>query len=422
MSLNEEQRGACASKPLADQRILDPYGAKKWIALAGIFLCHVALECAVGVTGGVGARLVSDYGINPADVGVLASASFLTGAVFAIPFGVLGDKIQVSTAMKIGALISLAGVWMRVAFYPTGQFWLYYLATFVIGFGLAGLNANSLKYLSLWFKNRIALAMGFYVAGAPVGITLGVQFPALFESTMAVLTATSVVSTVGVLCIMLLGKTPQKAAESAGSHIGISEYLAVFKRPWVWIASLVIALPMGAGTTFASSLTAAVVASKGVTEIFANNMVTLNSFGMMAVSILFPFVLEKIGMKRTQACILSGCLCIFLICVFGWFIPNGELVVLLLGITGFFNGVVNPLGKALLGMLKEIIREPEIMGVAGGLQATLQNLGAWLIPVLIALGAGSNNYALFAITGIVYLAAGIIAFAIPRRLISFDKQ
>ena len=53
MSLNEERRGACTSKPLADQRILDPYGVKKWIALAGIFLCHVALECAVGVTGGV---------------------------------------------------------------------------------------------------------------------------------------------------------------------------------------------------------------------------------------------------------------------------------------------------------------------------------------------------------------------------------
>lgn len=417
---SESNLSELAGNDLREKEISGIPGLMKWVALAGIFFCHVALECAVGVTGGIGARLVDDFGINPSEVGVLASASFLTGALFAIPFGVLGDKIRVSTAMKIGALISLAGVWLRVAAYPMGSFWMYYAATFVIGFGLAGLNANSLKYLSLWFGNRIALAMGFYVAGAPVGITIGVQFPALSESTVMVLAATAVVSTIGVAIFALLGKTPRGIVAEA-KQVKLSEYVSVFKRPWIWVASLAIALPMGAGTTFASSMTAAVVASKGVTEVFANNMVTLNSAGMMIMGILFPFVLEKIGMRKTQASILFSCIAVFLICTFGWFIPDGYICVFFFGLGGFFNGIASPLGKALLGMLKEIVENPDIMGVAGGLQATLQNLGAWLIPVIIAVQAGADNYMLFFITGIFYLATGIIAFAIPRRLMSFDK-
>lgn len=395
-------------------------GKWKWLALIAIFFAHIAVECQIGVTGGVGARLTTEWGITAGDVGLLTSASFLTGVVFGLPFGFLGDRMKVSAAMSLGIVISLVGTWARWALFPMGSFEVYYATTFVIGFGLAGLNANSIKFLSAWFGNKISLPMGFYVAGAPVGITLGVQFPALFADTAMVLLSTAIVTTVGVAVWLLFARTP-KGFKSTGESSKASDYFAVLKQPWIWIASLCIAIPMGAGTTFSSMMTAAVVDSKGVTEMFANNMVTLNSFGMMIVGMVFPFLLNKIGNSKIQASILVASLGIAVICIFAWFIPDGTIAVFLLGFTGFFVGITTPMGKAILGMLRVVIDNPQTMGAAGGLQAVIQNLGGWLIPTGVAVAAGADNYMLFLITGVLFLISGVIAFAIPRKQMSFDE-
>ena len=145
---------------------------KRWVALVCILLMHAAMMGTLNQITAFPDVVIGQLGASDVMFTQIALVSFLTGAIFAIPMGMLADKFGVVKIMGIGLVIAfVASIGRIFAVHSVG---LLYVTSFIMGFGLAGLNANSAKFLRAWFGfKQLTTAMGIYVAGAGVGVAIG---------------------------------------------------------------------------------------------------------------------------------------------------------------------------------------------------------------------------------------------------------
>ena len=101
----------------------------------------------------------------------------LTAVFLSIPSGSLADKFGVKRVVSVALTISVAGGFLRS--FTLGSVPAQTVAMFLIGFGIAALNANLAKILGTWFKEQTSLAMGFFYAASCVAIVIAQVFSTL---------------------------------------------------------------------------------------------------------------------------------------------------------------------------------------------------------------------------------------------------
>lgn len=332
----------------------------RWIILALMGLACIVVNGSTLVFAGMAGILLNPTGpwaFDAQQFMMLTSCSYLTGFLFCMVTGTMADRMGIKKVLVIGLAISAIGAILRIFW---GGFAGMFVTSVIFGFGLAALNANSAKIISLWFPGKM-------ISVAMLSVIVVVLWAVLYK------------------------KHPdneQRIVEPVMKHLGV-----VAKSKNLWVACLVIGFVMAAGAVNNGYLVAALsgdptVGGKALDYTFATLTSSICNITCSVGGIMFPLIFSKTHNEKWW---LVG-LCAAVIVGIGiyWFMLDGIATAVGVMIVSVLVGGVLPLSKALPAQLPDISREH--MGAAGGLHSTIQNAFAFLIPSYVVAPICGLNY------------------------------
>ncbi|MFE4144022.1 nitrate/nitrite transporter [Peribacillus sp. YIM B13472] len=348
--------------------------------------------------GALGVYITKDFGLSPAEKGLIVAIPILGGSFFRIVLGFLTDRIGPRKTAIGGMLVTMI---------PLFWGWLFgdsLAELYLIGIllGVAGASfAAALPMASRWYPPHLqGLAMGIAGAG-----NSGTLFATLFGPRIAeslgwhnVMGLALIPLTIVFVIYILIAKD----APSQPPAKPLKEYFNVFKITDTWYFCILYSVTFGGFVGFTSFLSIFFVDEYGLTRIRAGEFVTLC---VIAGSFFRPvggFIADKIGGVKLLMFLFIG----LTICMFGIsFLYSLTVVTILLFIGMLFLGMGNGAVFQLVPQRfsKEIGFITGIVGAAGG-------VGGFLVPnILGTLKQITGTYA----TGfLVFSAVGIVALLI----------
>ncbi|PAL15063.1 nitrate/nitrite transporter [Peribacillus simplex] len=348
--------------------------------------------------GALGVYITKDFGLSPAEKGLIVAIPILGGSFFRIVLGLLTDRIGPRKTAIGGMLVTMI---------PLFWGWLFgesLAELYLIGIllGVAGASfAAALPMASRWYPPHLqGLAMGIAGAG-----NSGTLFATLFGPRIAeslgwhnVMGLALIPLTIVFIIYIFIAKD----APSQPPAKPLKEYFNVFKITDTWYFCILYSVTFGGFVGFTSFLSIFFVDEYGLTRIRAGEFVTLC---VIAGSFFRPvggFIADKIGGVKLLMFLFIG----LTICMFGIsFLYSLTAVTILLFIGMLFLGMGNGAVFQLVPQRfsKEIGFITGIVGAAGG-------VGGFLVPnILGTLKQITGTYA----TGfLVFSAVGIVALLI----------
>jgi NNP family nitrate/nitrite transporter-like MFS transporter len=348
--------------------------------------------------GALGVYITRDFGLSPAEKGLIVAIPILGGSFFRIVLGLLTDRIGPRKTAIGGMLVTMI---------PLVWGWLFgesLAELYLIGIllGVAGASfAAALPMASRWYPPHLqGLAMGIAGAG-----NSGTLFATLFGPRIAeslgwhnVMGLALIPLTIVFVIYILIAKD----APSQPPVKPLKEYFNVFKIRDTWYFCILYSVTFGGFVGFTSFLSIFFVDEYGLTRIRAGEFVTLC---VIAGSFFRPvggFIADKIGGVKLLMFLFIG----LTLCMFGIsFLYSLTVVTILLFMGMLFLGMGNGAVFQLVPQRfsKEIGFITGIVGAAGG-------VGGFLVPnILGTLKQITGTYA----TGfLVFSAVGIVALLI----------
>ncbi|MDR4926403.1 nitrate/nitrite transporter [Peribacillus simplex] len=348
--------------------------------------------------GALGVYITKDFGLSPAEKGLIVAIPILGGSFFRIVLGFLTDRIGPRKTAIGGMLVTMI---------PLFWGWLFgdsLAELYLIGIllGVAGASfAAALPMASRWYPPHLqGLAMGIAGAG-----NSGTLFATLFGPRIAeslgwhnVMGLALIPLTIVFVIYILIAKD----APSQPPAKPLKEYFNVFKITDTWYFCILYSVTFGGFVGFTSFLSIFFVDEYGLTRIRAGEFVTLC---VIAGSFFRPvggFIADKIGGVKLLMFLFVG----LTLCMFGIsFLYSLSVVTILLFMGMLFLGMGNGAVFQLVPQRfsKEIGFITGIVGAAGG-------VGGFLVPnILGTLKQITGTYA----TGfLVFSAVGIVALLI----------
>ena len=159
--------------------------------------------------------LVRDIGVDPASLGLLTSAYFLTFAAFQLPLGVLLDRFGPRRVESALLLCAAAGAFV---FARADSLYGLLLGRALIGLGVSACLMAAFKAFTLWFPSeRLPLANGIQMVSGGIGAlaaTTPVEMSLHYTDWRGVFLLLAVLTVAAAICIYLV------VPEKAGSHSG----------------------------------------------------------------------------------------------------------------------------------------------------------------------------------------------------------
>lgn len=377
----------------------------RWAILIGMTVLLVSLQFSFIVPGGAAILVMHEYQCEPMMFSMVMSIPYFSGVLFCIAGGVLADRLGLGKVFAVAFVISLMGSFARCF---SVDYWTLFASSFFMGMGVAALNANSAKLLRLWFPGTAnSFAMGVYTAGMSGGAALAIWFGSRVAVIQDAWWFSFGLMAIGVAAwFAVYRKHPggeHRSKEPAGEYLRI-----VVKDRDVWAIALVAFLVFGMTNVNGSYMVAAVTALMGDPDLtsVAGDMSTLNTVIACVGSMVLPVVFAKL-FKNMRApfilCLIGTAACFSLV----FFFPYGSITWVLFCIQPVLMASVMPFTKMLPTLLPRV--RPEHYGAVGGIQATFQNFGMFLIasyiisPIAIA--------ATGAVDGVVYYQGVYVATA-----------
>ncbi|MDR3308104.1 MAG: MFS transporter [Coriobacteriales bacterium] len=387
---------------------------------------HAALQFAILIVPGVAPALIGQYGIPATAFSLIATMPYLTGFLFGVASGAAADKTSIRLVLIAGLAVAFVGAALRAfstAFAPL------LVSSFFLGFALAALNANSAKIMRLWFPGKsTSVAMGIYIAAATVGAALGLGVGPVLPSVEIAFQIPAVLMGLAFAVWVLFGrKHPDGESAEQSAKEPIVEHLKVIaKSKNVWLISLCLFALFGCTVsvqTFANIAFTSLSGSMTTAGIIA----AINTIAIGAGGIIMPIIVSR--MKRLKpifiCCGILNAVVLFSILHIGY----GPLTFVILGFEGLLYGVLIPMGKTLPALIPDV--KLSHVGVTGGMQSMMQNLGAFLIPSFVVTPvctalAGGNEVLLplyvFSGAAICSIACAVFMFFVPETGTSAEAR
>lgn len=380
---------------------------RRWLAVVCIGLMHACLMGSMMVPGAYASVFIGEWGATQDLVVQLTIIGFLTGAIFSIPMGILADRFGVTKVLGAGLVISLIAAIARVF---CTSFWPLYAACFVMGVGLAGMNANSVKFLKAWFGERqVTTAMTLYVSGAGIGVTIAMGAAAQVTNPNDAFIGSVIAFAIVCVIWFLFGHMP-KGVAVAKDHYSLASVKAVLSNKTLILLSVAMMFSMASSAVYSGSIQSG-LQDKGIDPVTAATWASLmNLFGMPSNWIMGP-VADAI--KRIKPVMAVSAFLGVAVLLAAWLTPTGPqtLPLFLLGAVLVWGNI--GLIKGCVGLIPDIA--PEHMGTAGGIQTFFQNLAAFVLPSFVFVPlAGGNMVMLFVVCGISVVLAGITMMIAPE--------
>ncbi|MDM5358948.1 nitrate/nitrite transporter [Peribacillus sp. ACCC06369] len=352
--------------------------------------------------GALGVYITKDFGLSPAEKGLIVAIPILGGSFFRLVLGFLTDRIGPRKTSIGGMLVTMI---------PLFWGWLFgesLAELYLIGIllGVAGASfAAALPMASRWYPPHLqGLAMGIAGAG-----NSGTLFATLFGPRIAesigwhnVMGLALIPLTIVFVIYILIAKD----APSQPPAKPLKEYFTVFKIADTWYFCILYSVTFGGFVGFTSFLSIFFVDEYGLTRIRAGEFVTLC---VIAGSFFRPvggFIADKIGGVKLLMFLFIG----LTLCMFGIsFLYSFSTVTILLFIGMLFLGMGNGAVFQLVPQRfsKEIGFITGIVGAAGG-------VGGFLVPNILGTlkqitGTYATGFLVFSVIGIVALLILVLA-------------
>lgn len=390
----------------------------RWVILALAFLVHCGLQVALLITMGMGALLMGpDVGYSVVEFSMLATIPYITGFIFGLVGGAWADRKSIRTVMIFGLSVASVGAIIRALSiaYP-----IMLLGSFLLGLALAALNANSAKLFRLWFPGRwTSIAMGVYILGATAGggaIAMRVG-PTLPNPQIGFIIGA--ICTVACLALWIAFGRTYPDGETAVNAEPMTKYLGiVLKNKYVWIISFVMFFAFGASISENTYLTSGLVTVTGDSAV-AGNIGMVNMFAVGIGGVLMPVFLGKA--KNLKIIFFLAAVLMGLTNILMFLLPIGPITYVFVILQGAFMGLILPIGKTLPAVIPGV--KPEHLGAVGGVQSSMQNLGAGLLPAYVVAPlatafAGADAVAvataLMIGTGCLIIFSGLFMLLLPK--------
>lgn len=380
-----------------------------WVILFIVFLGQVLLNVLIFQIGGLAGQLIPALHLQSSQLAMVLSVPMLASAILGIPAGALADRFGVKNVVTFGLIISSMSSFARIG---ANSFIMLFAWMFLLGFGVAFINSNAAKLLGAWFPvQRMGFAMGIYVAGAGVGITIALMTSPLFPSVHAAFLASAIAITCLTLLWLLLIKNKPAGAPDQPVHT-MTECLGVAaKSKNVWIGAIAMFFMMGTYVTHSGFLSNALVQAKGIKPVQAGLVASALTLAFIGGGLIGPVISHKAGLIKpflaptAILCAISSYL--------AWNVAFGPLTFVFLIIAGLLLGTSVPIIMGLPMSLPEI--GPVYAGSAGGILSTFQMAGAFVISSYIIIPlAGPNIDKVFLYVSVGYLIYGIVTLFLPE--------
>ncbi|WP_418142671.1 MFS transporter [Adlercreutzia equolifaciens] len=338
----------------------------------------------------------------------------LTAVFLSIPSGSLADKFGVKRVVSVALTISVAGGFLRS--FTLGSVPAQTVAMFLIGFGIAALNANLAKILGTWFKEQTSLAMGFFYAASCVAIVIAQVFSTLMGTLfMSYLIAAFLMAATAVAWIVFARNAP--AGEPLPDSEPIVQYLKIAcKSKNVWFIALAYGLTLASTTAYCSILPSALELGRGVDTMLAGSLAAIITVGSFLACFAGPAAVLKLGKNKPFLIVTTfvGAAVMFV----SWFVPLGPGLWTILVLNGFFTALSGPIIQAMTPEIKEI--GIKYAGSAGGIIGTVGLLCSYLLPLAVSFIAGDNWMLNLSIESGLFLLSVVFIMALPETGIKGD--
>lgn len=391
---------------MANTQTYSPY---RWIIITIVALMHLVLNFIVIQPGGIAGHIFEGMNVTPSQFAMITTIPFLTGAIFGIPFGILADKYGVRIVTSIFLVVGAIGVIMRI--FSTGFAFLM-VASFIIGFGLAAVNANVAKLIAAWFPaNRIGTMMGIYIGSATLGVAITLGVGALYPGYReAFITAAILMVVLTLLWLLFIKDRPQGAVppppESTVAYLKVAA-----KNRYIWIAAVCMALFVGFGATQNGFITNGLIEYKQADPALAGLIGTTVNAAVLVGSVFWPWLTEKVGRLKIiiPVAIMAG---VFTILGFN-LLPFGIGTFICYALVGFCAGGGSPIVMAMPAMLPGI--GEKYAGAGGGIISAVMNFSSFFLSSFIIVPLAGGSYSrMFIIIAIGYILFALVYMFLPE--------
>jgi NNP family nitrate/nitrite transporter-like MFS transporter len=386
----------------------DPY---RWMVLAIMGCVFFMTNLAEFQLAGVMSSLTSTLHLDPLEFSICLFAPFLINFVFGIPIGMLADRFGTRAVGSVLLLASCAGVIGRT--YASSGFMSFFGWMLLFGFAMAFINTLGPKILGSWFKpEHMPLAMGVFIASAGLGIGVGEATAPLFASLAGVFTFGWVLFAVSTVWF-LVGFRARPPGQADAPPQRVLEFLGTAARNrHVWVAGIAALFCFAAVIGASGDLPGALVQAKHASSMEAGLLGIPLGLGAALGCVIMPMILRRIPGIRVwlaSVVVVGAALLVAALTV-----PLGPMTWICVILGTFLTNGMLPLTLPVPIMLHEI--GTTYGGSAGGIVSLLQTGGGFFIPTFaIALIAGTNAEAMFAVIFVLYVISAILVLFLPER-------
>lgn len=363
----------------------------------------------------LGGEIIHSLNITNVQFASILTAPMIPAVLFSIIAGVISDRIGVKPVITIGLIIGSIGTILR---FTATSYWQMFILMVLSGFGVAFINANISKILGDWFPpEQISKAMGICLTASTLGMTIGMGTTALFSSIKSAYAVAGGLSIISLLLWVILIESKPKSGLTKESQLVLKNVRMLIKSKSLWIGGLGLMLVMGSTMVITGFLPNVLSEIKGMDSVTSGLLSSMVMVGTLLSSILSPIISQRIGRLRPYLIIIG------IICSFGVYYAwktDGIIIWIAMMLTGFFLGATIPIFMSFPMLLKEI--GIELAGTAGGLLATMQLLGAIIIPTYIITPIAGENYTnIFGFASVCMIIMSVLMVFLPELGIK-DKQ
>ena len=390
----------------------------RWYVLFVFALLNALTLFTVMCCAGVSPIIMEQYQIDAQAFSLLTSITYLTGFLTCLFFGSFIDRFGARNTILVGLILGIIGAIIRAAI---PEYWAFLAGNFIIGFTFSALNAGVVKVLRAWFSPKsFNIAIGIYIATASAAAAIAMNSANAFPSLDAMMWFCVGFYAVCIVLTFFIKNRPADGPEDSTKE-NITKYLGkTLKYKSVWIVSIAYFIVYTASTAGNIFMVVALQSIKGAPIEVAGTASMLGGFGCLFGSLLLPIVTTKIGSTKPALLIYSALMAITLAAA--WIVPGmGAHTIALLFLQAFFLGGLLSGSKALPGQIPDL--PAEYVGTAGGFQACLQNLGAFVGPTFILTPiAGPNMFVLEMLIVAVVVIYFFWCLLIPKNVGHFKQD
>lgn len=358
----------------------------------------------------LGSQLMEYYGLDLGNLSSLFSAPMIPTIFLSLAGGILIDRLGPKNVIGIGLVLTAAGCVARIFCNQYGQLFVCMMLT---GVTACFITAGAGKIISsIYQTENIAAKMGILMAFSTGAMTIANLTTAYFSSVRTAFMLGAAIACIGaVLWIGLMKNLESEHDASEEKKESMAECLKhALKERGVWLTAFSLFFIMAANVVISSFLPTA-LAGRGVAAGTAGTMAACYTMGNLLGCFAAPATI-KILKSQKKTLILFAVLAAAGI-AFAWKIPGVVMLGVCLCLTGTFLGGMIP---TLMGIPVQLPKIGAVYaGTAGGIIATIQIVGAVMLPSYVLVPAAGGQFEmLFLLAGGCMLLAGAMVLFVKE--------